>query len=71
MRSLSPKTKVVLISGHADEIVRASRSDCGALAVIDKPLALAQLSHFVSSLLGEHGEAALAFPRDTGARTSW
>ncbi len=48
--SLLPETTVVLISGFAKQVVRASTESTGALTVLQKPLHLQELAAVVSGI---------------------
>ncbi len=50
--SLSPRTLVILMSGHPDELRRAEATDCGAYALLQKPFGLGRLGDHVSTLTG-------------------
>jgi len=47
------KAKIILMSGYADQIKRASEEDLDVFAVIDKPLALRVLVRFIQAALHE------------------
>jgi len=48
--TISPGTKVVLMSGFPKEVVRAATENSGALTVIQKPLHLQELAAVVSGI---------------------
>lgn len=48
------KTKIILMSGYADQIERASEEDLDIFAVIDKPLALRVLVRHIQSALHDN-----------------
>lgn len=48
--SLSPRTLVILMSGHPEELRRAEVTDCGAYALLQKPIRLSRLGGHVSAL---------------------
>lgn len=50
--SLSPKTPIILLSGHPEELRRAEVTDCGAYALLKKPIRLSRLGDHVSALTG-------------------
>ena len=45
------KAKIILMSGYADQIKRASEEELDVFAVIDKPLALRVLIRFIQAAL--------------------
>lgn len=45
------KAKIILMSGYADQIKRATEEDLDVFAVIDKPLALRVLVRFIQAAL--------------------
>ncbi len=51
--SLSPRTLVILMSGHPEELRRAEVTDCGAYALLQKPIRLSRLGDHVSALTGQ------------------
>lgn len=55
VRTLSPKTTVILMSGFQEEVLRAERSVCGALTVLTKPIACEELDRLVFSVLRNAG----------------
>ncbi len=48
--SLSPRTLVILMSGHPEELRRAEASGCGAYTLLQKPFGLSRLGGHVSTL---------------------
>jgi CheY-like chemotaxis protein len=48
---LQNKAKIILMSGYADQIKRASEEELDVFAVIDKPLALRVLIRFIQAAL--------------------
>ncbi len=48
--ALSPRTLVILMSGHAGELRRAEATGCGAYALLQKPFGLSRLGGHVSTL---------------------
>ena len=50
--SLSPRTLVILMSGHPEELRRAEASGCGAYTLLQKPIGLSRLGDHVSVLIG-------------------
>ncbi len=50
--SLSPRTLVILMSGHPEELRRAEATGCGAYALLQKPFGLSRLGGHVSALTG-------------------
>ncbi len=50
--SLSPRTLVILMSGHPEELRRAEATGCGAYTLLQKPIGLSQLGAHVSVLIG-------------------
>ena len=50
--SLSPRTLVILMSGHPEELRRAEASGCGAYTLLQKPFGLSRLGDHVSVLIG-------------------
>lgn len=55
VRTLSPKTTVILMSGLPEEVLRAERSDCGALTVLTKPIAREEHERSVFGVLRNVG----------------
>lgn len=51
MRGFPWRTRIILMSGFADYIVRANRERVGVFAVIEKPVPLRQLAHFIDEAL--------------------
>jgi len=45
------KAKIILMSGYADQIKRATEEDLDVFAVVDKPLALRVLIRFIQAAL--------------------
>ena len=45
------KAKIILMSGYADQIKRASEEELDVFAVVDKPLALRELVRFIQAAL--------------------
>lgn len=52
---LQNKAKIILMSGYADQIKRASEEELDVFAVIDKPLALRVLIQFIQAALHDRG----------------
>lgn len=50
--NLDFRTTIVLMSGFPNCIYEANHQECGAFAVLDKPLPLRNLDRFLSSLTG-------------------
>lgn len=50
--SLSPRTLVILMSGHPEELRRAETTGCGAYTLLQKPFGLNRLGDHVSVLTG-------------------
>ncbi len=50
--SLSPRTLVILMSGHPEELRRAETTGCGAYSLLQKPFDLSWLGGHVSALTG-------------------
>ena len=48
--ALHDTTSIILISGQAEDVSRAKKTDCGAVAVFDKPIKLHALTQFVRAL---------------------
>jgi DNA-binding NtrC family response regulator len=48
---LVPRTRIVLMSGYADCVVEANRSDLQVFAVVEKPLPLEVIARFLKSAL--------------------
>ena len=48
------KAKIILMSGYADQIKRASEEELDVFAVVDKPLALRVLIRFIQAALHDN-----------------
>ncbi|MEH6752709.1 MAG: response regulator [Alphaproteobacteria bacterium] len=51
VRHLDHKLALILMSGDSEAIVRANRNHEGAFAVIEKPLAMKHVAHFIEAAL--------------------
>ena len=58
-RSLHPRARLVVFSGHADEVLEHEAHAVGALWLL-KPLDLSILREYLAGLVGEHEESAAA-----------
>lgn len=52
---LDPKLALILMSGDSEAIVRANHNHEGAFAVIEKPLAMNHVGHFIEAALLRYG----------------
>ena len=51
VRYLDHKLALILMSGDSEAILRANRNHEGAFAVIEKPLAMKHVAHFIEAAL--------------------
>jgi DNA-binding response OmpR family regulator len=58
-RTLHPQARLIVFSGHSDDVLQAEARSVGAIWLL-KPLDLSTMREHLAGLLGEHDESAPA-----------